>query len=176
MQLLLEPRDLALELPRHRGELGIVANVGEVGARLLPGDGELVRRLELLEAPTDVRGLAVVVVHRRVGEARLDLRVGALELVDEWFDSGHATMVAGHDTSFSLSPVVRCVTAQASAASSVISGTPASALETGQPTFASSAAAANASASTPGTVPRTTSAILVIPSPGTKVTVADVTS
>ena len=66
--------------------------------------------------------------------------------------------------------------AQASAASSVISGTPASAFETGQPTFAPSAAATNASSSIPGTDPRTVSAIFVIPSPGTNVTVAEVSS
>ena len=66
--------------------------------------------------------------------------------------------------------------AQASAASSVISGTPASAFETGQPTFAASAAATNAASSTPGTLPRTVRATFVIPSPGTNVTVAEVSS
>ena len=64
--------------------------------------------------------------------------------------------------------------AQASAASSVISGTPASAFETGQFAFASAAASTKAAAPTPGTRPRTVSATFVIPSPGTKVTVARV--
>ena len=58
----------------------------------------------------------------------------------------------------------------------MISGTPASAFDTGQPTFAPSAASTNPASSTPGTVPTTDSAIFVIPSPGTKVTVAVVSS
>ncbi|HUP32899.1 MAG TPA: transposase, partial [Gaiellaceae bacterium] len=58
-----------------------------------------------------------------------------------------------------------------SPASSVISGTLASAFETGQPAFADSAAWRNPSSSSPGTEPRTSSAIFVIPVPGTKVTV-----
>ena len=90
LQLLLEALDVALEIRGHRGELGVVPGVGEVGARTLPGDGELVRRLELLETPPDVRRLAVVVVDGRVGQPRLQVGVRALELLDEWFDSGHA--------------------------------------------------------------------------------------
>jgi REP element-mobilizing transposase RayT len=62
------------------------------------------------------------------------------------------------------------------AASTVISGTPASAFETGQPAFAASAASRKPSASRPGTTPRTVSALRVIPVPGTNVTVADVLS
>jgi hypothetical protein len=58
----------------------------------------------------------------------------------------------------------------------VISGTAASACETGQFTFASSAAAWNAAASRPGTDPRAVNAIFVIPVPGTNVTVAEVWS
>jgi REP element-mobilizing transposase RayT len=61
-------------------------------------------------------------------------------------------------------------------ASSVISGTPASACETGQPFFAASAASRKPPASRPGTRPRTVSAIFVIPVPGTKVTAAEVRS
>jgi REP element-mobilizing transposase RayT len=64
----------------------------------------------------------------------------------------------------------------ARAASSVISGTPASACETGQPVFAASAASRKPSASRPGTLPRTVSALFVIPVPGTKVTTAEVRS
>ena len=63
-----------------------------------------------------------------------------------------------------------------SSASTVISGTPASACETGQFFFASSAAARKPSASSPGTVPRTERALFVIPVPGTNVTVAEVCS
>ena len=59
-------------------------------------------------------------------------------------------------------------------ASSVISGTAASAFETGQPDLAASAASWKPSASSPGTRPRTVSAIAVIPVPGTNVTAADV--
>ena len=61
-----------------------------------------------------------------------------------------------------------------SSASTVISGTPANAPETGQPVLAASAASRNPSASSPGTLPRTVSALFVIPVPGTKVTTADV--
>ena len=64
----------------------------------------------------------------------------------------------------------------ASSASSEISGTAASAFETGQFTFAPSAASRKPSASIPGTVPRTASAIRVIPVPGTNVTAAEVSS
>ena len=63
-----------------------------------------------------------------------------------------------------------------SSASSVISGTPASACETGQPFFAASAASRKPSASRPGTLPRTVSALFVIPVPGTNVTTAEVWS
>ena len=63
-----------------------------------------------------------------------------------------------------------------SEASSVISGTPASAFDTGHPAFASAALAANVSASIPGTLPRTVNATRMIPSPGWNVTVADVSS
>ncbi len=59
----------------------------------------------------------------------------------------------------------------------MISGTPASAFETGQPRLAASAwPAGTPSASMPGTRPATSSAILVIPSPGWNVTVAEVAS
>ena len=89
LELLLEARDVALEVGRHRGELGIVLRVGEVGAGALPGDGELVRRLELLQPAPDVGRLAMIVVDGRVGQPSLQVGVRALELLDEWFDSGH---------------------------------------------------------------------------------------
>jgi hypothetical protein len=56
----------------------------------------------------------------------------------------------------------------------VISGTAASAFDTGQFSTASWAAVANVSASMPGTEPVTVRAIFVIPVPGTNDTVADV--
>src|ERR1700677_1764503 len=68
-------------------------------------------------------------------------------------------------------------TAQASDASRVISGTPASARLTGQPALAAAACSAKAAASTPGTRPTVTSAILVMvgaPSTIRRVTVASV--
>ena len=89
LELLLEPRHLALEICRHRGELRVVLRVGKVGARALPGDREPVRRLELLQAAPHLGRLTVVVVDRGVGEPSLQLRERALELLDEWFDAGH---------------------------------------------------------------------------------------
>ena len=58
----------------------------------------------------------------------------------------------------------------------MISGTAASAFETGQVSLAVSAARRNAASSIPGTRPRTASAIFVIPAPGWNVTVAAVLS
>src|SRR3954447_25309174 len=58
----------------------------------------------------------------------------------------------------------------------LISGTPVSALEIGQLFFAVSAASRKAPSSSPGTLPATEIAILVIPSPGWKVTFTDVFS
>ena len=49
-------------------------------------------------------------------------------------------------------------------------------LRDGAPTLAPSAASRKAASSIPGTVPRTRSALFVIPVPGTNVTVADVSS
>src|SRR5439155_13908795 len=51
---------------------------------------------------------------------------------------------------------------------------PLSAIETGQPSFVSSAARPKAASSMPGTCPSTSILDVVIPSPGTNVTVADV--
>ena len=184
LQLLLEPVDLGLQAGGERGKLRVVPRVDEIGARALPRDGKLVRRLQLLEPAPDVRGLTVVVVHGRVGQPRLQVGVRALELVDEWFDSGHAEKIAWLMAGLAAPPPGG---SQAGgrpalagrgneAASSVISGTPASAFETGQPTFAPSAAATKAASSIPGTLPRTVTAILVMPVPGTNVTVEDVSS
>ena len=115
-QLALEPLELAFELRDHRRELGIVARDVQALARLSPRVCETLRRLELLEPPARVRSLTVVVVDRRIGQALLRLRVGAVELVDEALD-GHRRRVPRP---------------YASEASTVISGTEASAFETGQ--------------------------------------------
>src|SRR5207249_865060 len=103
--------------------------------------------------------LAVVVVDSRVRHAVPRLGVGAFELCDQVVECGHEE---------------RTVARQASEASSVTSGMPASAFETGQPCLAVSAASLKAASSSPGTVPRTVSTPFVIPSPGWNVTVADV--
>ena len=83
LQLLLEPRDVGLVVGDHLGELGVAARRVEVGLRLAPLLRELVRALELLQAPADLGRLAVVVVDGRVGQPLLRLGVGALELLDE---------------------------------------------------------------------------------------------
>ena len=88
-ELLLEALDVGLELRRHSRQLGIVARSSEILARLPPLVRESLRRLELLESASGVRGLTVVVVDGGVGHALLRLRVGAVELVDEALD-GHA--------------------------------------------------------------------------------------
>ena len=49
--------------------------------------------LELLQPPTDLRRLAVVVVDGRVGHALLGFPVGALDLVDELLN-GHGLKVS----------------------------------------------------------------------------------
>ena len=82
LELLLEPRDVGLVVGDHLGELGVVAGRVEVGARLAPLLRQLVRRLELLDAPADLGRLAVVVVDGGIGEPLLRLEVGALELLD----------------------------------------------------------------------------------------------
>ena len=88
-ELVLQPRQLLLQLGRHTGELGVALGVGEIGLHLAPLLREAVRAFELLPPPPDLSGIAMVVVDGRVGHALLDLRVGALELFDEWLDAGH---------------------------------------------------------------------------------------
>ena len=82
-QLLLERGHPLLELGDELAQVAVVAGRFEVVADLAPLLGELVGRLELLQAPPDLRRLAVVVVDGRVGHALLGLPVGALDLVDE---------------------------------------------------------------------------------------------
>ena len=81
--------ELRLELGGHPGELRVGARGVEVGARLTPGVREPLRRLELLQPAPRARGLAAVVVDRRVGHARLRLLVGAVQLVDKSLDRVH---------------------------------------------------------------------------------------
>ena len=158
-ELLLEPRRALLELGDELAQVGVVARSLEVLAGRAPLLRELVRALELLELPAHLRSLAVVVVDRRVGHAVLRFLEGALEVVDEAVERrGHAAV-------------------QRSRASSVISGTEASAFETGQFAFAPSAASAEARPHRDRErLPSTVSAIFVIPSPGWNVTVAEVFS
>ena len=72
-------------------QVGVGLRCVEVVVRLAPLLRELVRALELLQAPADRRRLAVVVVDGGVGQALLRLVVGALELVDQLFEGcrGH---------------------------------------------------------------------------------------
>gem|GEM_PF-7125117 len=88
-QLVLEARDLALELTGHRGELGIALRVDQVGARLPPLPCGAQGRLELLQTAADVRGLATVGVDGRVGQTFLELGVRPLELVGQCFQRRH---------------------------------------------------------------------------------------
>src|SRR5918911_822271 len=162
-QLLLELGEPLLGLGDELAELRLAARGLEVVVRAPPLLRQLVRAFELLQAPSDLRRLAVVVVDRGVAHPLLRLAVGALEVRDELVDAGHpAKGSAG-----SRYP---------SRASSSSSTFPFSADETGQFSFASSAAWRKPSSSRPGTEPVTVSADFVIPVPGTKVTVADVSS
>ena len=89
LQVLLKPFDLGLQIGRHRRQLRVGLGRGEVVDRLPPVLRQLVRGLELLQAPPDVRRLAVVVVDGGVAHALLRLAVAALELADELIDPGH---------------------------------------------------------------------------------------
>src|SRR5262249_58977427 len=92
-KLVLQPRELLLQLSRHPRQLGVALCIGEVGAGLPPLLREPVRALELLAPPPHLGHLAVVVVDGRVRHTLLELLIGALELVDEWLESGHRTTV-----------------------------------------------------------------------------------
>ena len=87
LELVLQARDLVGKPVRERGELGIVPGGREVGRHLLPLAGHPDRRLELLQAPPDVRRFAVIVVDGRVRHPLLELGVRALELLDEVIES-----------------------------------------------------------------------------------------
>src|SRR5262245_22896398 len=90
LQLLLERAEPLLELGDELLQVAVAARRVEVVAHLAPLQGQLVRGLELLEAPSDLRRLAVIVVDGRVRHALLRLAVGALELADELFHHAHA--------------------------------------------------------------------------------------
>ena len=90
-QLVLELRRPLLELGDELLQVGVLARSREIVARRPQLLHELVRALELLQPPPDLRRLAVVVVDGRLGHARLRFPVGALELVDSAVEvSGHA--------------------------------------------------------------------------------------
>src|SRR6266511_653119 len=154
-QLLLERRRTLLELGDQLAEIAVAAGRLEVVVHGAPLLRELRRLLELLQLAAALRGLPMVVVDGRIGHPLLQLPVGAFDLVDESLGS-----LRHH---------------HCSCASSVFS-TPPRAFDTGQFSFASSAAARNSSSLTPGTVPFTVSALRVTPVPGTNVTVAEVWS
>ena len=138
-QLLLEPRRPLLELGHELLEVGVRACCIEIGARQAPFLRELVRRFELLRAPPDLRRLAMIVVDGRIRQTLLQFDVLLLELCDQVVEVG------GHAAD------------QRSRASSVISGTPARAFDTGQFAFAVSAASRKPASSRPGTLPSTVS-------------------
>ena len=78
----------SFEVGHELAEIGVVPRRCQVLAQPLPLARELVRMLELLQASTDVRRLAVVVVDSRIGHARLSLLIGAQEIRDELFEIG----------------------------------------------------------------------------------------
>ena len=82
-------RDLGLEVGDELGQVAVVARGGEVLAPRLPLEREPVRGLQLLQAPSDVGRLAVVVVHGRVGEALVRVGIRALELRDQVIEGRH---------------------------------------------------------------------------------------
>ena len=87
LQVLLEPRKTLLELRDELAQVAVATGVIEVLVHPAPFLGQLVRPLELLQAPSDIGRLAVVVVDGRVRQALLRFPVGALDLVDELLDS-----------------------------------------------------------------------------------------
>ncbi len=89
LQLVLELLEPPLELGNEPAELRVLARGLEVVARRAPLLRELVRALELLQAPACLRGLVVVGEDRRVAHPLLRVGVGALELLDEAVDLGH---------------------------------------------------------------------------------------
>ena len=95
LQLLLELAPDALGLGDELRQLGVVRASLDVVVRRAPLLRELVRRLQLLQPPSDLRRLVAVAVDRRVGHALLQLGVRALEVVDQLFDRrSHASMLA----------------------------------------------------------------------------------
>src|SRR5262249_6935310 len=159
-ELVLQPLELALELRRHRRKIRIVTCGLEVLPRLPPLVRESLRRLELLQTTTRFGGLTVVVVDLGIGQALPRFRVGTVQFVDEAVDRHRRRLALGY----------------ASDAATVISGTAASAFDTGQFSTAVWAAWRNAGSSMPGTTAWTVRALFVMPVPGTNVTVASTSS
>ena len=89
LEVLLERSEALLELRHELAQVAVALRRVEVLAHAAPGLSELVRAFELLQAPSDIGRLPVVVVDGRVRQALLRFPVGALDLVDELLD-GHA--------------------------------------------------------------------------------------
>ena len=83
-----------LEGPAKLAQVAVVARRFEVVADRAPLLRQLVRAFEVLQAPTDLRSLAVVVVNGRVRQTLLGLLVGALELVDQLLEISHGARLA----------------------------------------------------------------------------------
>ena len=94
LELLLEARELLLELGHHLLQVAVVARRLEVVVQVSPPLRQSRRALELLRAPSDLRGFAVVVVDVGVAQPLLRLAVGALDLVYELGELGHAAKVS----------------------------------------------------------------------------------
>ena len=161
LQLLLDARDLGLVLGRHLRELRVRPRRGEIRDGRAPPLGELVRRSRAPSGggrPRPPRGGRCRPRGRLGDPASRGSCARARRAAARW----RFRLPRAHSA--------------AKRASRVSSTFPLSALETGQPSFAASAAALNDASSMPGTWPTTVSAAFVMPVPGTNVTVADVSS
>ena len=86
---MLQPLCLGLEIVGHAGELRVSLRILEILGDLAPFLGELVGRLELLQAPTRVSRRVSVREDGRVGHPLLRLCVRAFELRNEIFHGRH---------------------------------------------------------------------------------------
>ena len=103
LELVLEPCDVGLELRRHGGEVGVPLRLRQIGRRLTPLAGRPHCPLELLEAPSELRRLAVVRVDGGIRHPLLELGMRALELVCKLIEGRHT---ATHCIGALLSPRV----------------------------------------------------------------------
>ena len=94
LEILLEPVDPLLELRNELPQLDVALGGFEIRRRLPPGPRKLMGRLELLQAPADLRRFAVVVVDRGIGQTLLRLGVGAFDLLDEVLHRSHEEEVS----------------------------------------------------------------------------------